>query len=99
MMGAWTGVCVLFDGDNTQFLNKVIQKSSVEDILWSPVPVNIGSNNLALCLETLGTHGIDKTLDFTRVRGGSISLENDSMSLQYVENGRGPTWGLCPWGR
>ena len=55
-------VCILFDGDDTQLLNKVVQKSGVEDILRGPVAVNTGSNDLALCLETLRAHGIKKAL-------------------------------------
>lgn len=71
----WVGRCILFDSDDSQFLSKVDQKVSVEDILQSPVSVNIGSNDLVLSLETLGTHSVNGTLYFRLVGCGPVSLK------------------------
>lgn len=44
---------VLFNGNDAHFLSKVDQKASVEDIVRSPVAIDIGGNKLVLSLETL----------------------------------------------
>ena len=66
---------ILFDGNDTQFLSKVDQKIGIENVLRSPVTVNVGSDDLALSLEARGAHGREKALDFPLVGGGSIPLK------------------------
>lgn len=66
-------------------MSKVDQKVGVEDIIQSPVAVNIGSNDLALSLETLGTHSVKSALNFHLVGRGSVSLKKSSVSPQQAE--------------
>ena len=77
--GMSTSCRILFNGNNAQFLSKVDQKVSTEDIFWSPVTVNTGGNHLTLSLETRRTHGGEKALNFPLVGGRPISLESNSV--------------------
>ena len=79
--------CILFDGDNTKVLSEVDQEVSVEDILGRPVSIDIGGNNLTLCLETLCTHGVEKALNFVLVGGGPVSLEETQYFLYSERKG------------
>ena len=77
----YPGWYILFYGNDTQFLSKGDQKVGIEDILRTPVTVNVGGNYLALSLETHGAHGREEAFDFPLVGGGSVSLKDRSVSL------------------
>lgn len=57
MWGVTGGPYVLFNGNDAYFLTEVDQKTGVEDIVRSPVAIDVGGNKLILSLETLGAHG------------------------------------------
>ena len=82
----WTICHILFDSNYAQFLSKVSQKVCFEDILGSPVAVNIGGNELVASLETLGAHGGNNALYFLLVGRGSIFLKQMG---QILAAGRG----------
>ena len=73
------GMCItcrlLFDSNEGQLLSKVNQEVGIENILRSPVAVDIGGDELILCPETLGAHGIKSALNFHLVGFGSVSLK------------------------
>lgn len=78
-MGMCVACYILFDANDAQFLSKVDQKVGVEDILQSPIAVNVGGNDLTLSLETLGAHGVNSALNFHLVGRRSISLKEFSI--------------------
>lgn len=77
------GICItchiLFDSNDGQLLSKVDQEVGVEDVLRSPVAVDIGGDELTLSPETLGAHGVKSTLNFHLVGRGSIFLKELSI--------------------
>ena len=78
-------------------MSKVSQKVGVEDILYSPVTVDIGCNDLTLSVKTLGAHGGKKALYFLLVGLGPVSLKNtSSVSSRQAKNRGGSYLGSVP---
>lgn len=75
------GMCItcriLFDGNDAELLSKVNQEVRVEDILRSPVAIDIGGDDLILSPETLGAHGVKSALNFRLVGVGPVSLKKE----------------------
>lgn len=75
------GMCItcriLFDGNDAELLSKVDQEVRVEDILRSPVAIDIGGDDLILSPETLGAHGVKSALNFCLVGVGPVSLKKE----------------------
>ena len=84
-----TGSRVLFDSNDTQFLSEVYQKVGIENILRSPVTIDIGTDELALSLEARSAHGSNKIPDFPLVVSWSISLENSLIPSHWADAKRG----------
>ena len=74
------GCRILFNTDNAHFLSKVSQKVGVEDVLYSPVTVDIGGDDLTLGVKTLGAHGGKKALYLLLVGLGPVTLKNSLVS-------------------